>query len=746
MYAVSVFFLRAAVLATIATTALAQPLRTEPMRGLNNEVLRFHALAQNGTADTAAQLAIERRAAVLAGLIESDPAAAISFAFPAELLVGLAERFPQAAARLETQGTWAGTIESFVLDSPNGEHRTRHVLRTGDGDLELFFAGDAPEAQTCGRAVVVQGVRLESRVAVTFSAAGATATTTTGCTVTGDQKTAVLLVTFPGLTPPAAVTPQAMSDAFFGTTGRSLDNYWREASYGKTSASGAVYGWFTLPSSYSCTTTDALRDAAITAAAGAGVNFQNYTRLFLVVPDMGCGWSGAASLGCATLNSPSGSFTATTTYLNWNALSTRDSTVALAAHEGGHNLGLAHANSRAFGTEALGPVGSTGVLTEYADGFSAMSNGGLGHYAASQKADVLGWLTGPNVQTVQSSGTWTLQPLETATAGAQALKVLRGTGGSSYVWVEYRQPIGNYDNSYYLAPDVAQWYTWANQVFTGALIHYVDSTTGVQSHLLDFTPTSANGFYDPALAAGQTWTDPYSNLSITVQSATASGLTVAVNYGAPTANCVPAAPGVTLSPVSPSVYSGSSVSYTMTVANQDSAACPASTFTLASVQPTGWLGQLSSPSVSLSPGGIASVTLTEGVPSGTTPGTYALSASAANGSYQASAPANASVVAPPSLTDTTAVSATTVSVRQTVAVTSTVMYGTSPVAGVSVAFKLTKADGSKVSGSATTDSKGKAVWSYKVTSKDAKGSATVSSTVTYQSQTVTSNSASFQIQ
>lgn len=746
MYAVSVFFLRATALAMIATTAFAQPPRPERMRELNNEVLQFHSLRQGGLADKAASVAIARRAEAMAGLIRRDPAAALAFAFSPDLLADLAGKFPDSAQLLESQGAWNGTMESFVLDGPDGSHRTRHVLRTGAGDLELYFAREEPAAQTCGRAVSVQGVRLDGQVAVSMTAATAPAATTTGCTVTGDQKTVVLLVTFPGVTPPAAVTPQAMTDAFFGATGRSLDNYWREVSYGKTSASGSVYGWFTLSSAYSCTTTDALRDAAIAAASAAGVNFQNYTRVFLVVPDMGCGWSGAASLGCASLTSPTGSFTATTTFLNWSALTSRDNTVALAAHEGGHNLGLAHANSRAFGTEALGSPGTAGALTEYSDGFSVMSNGGLGHYPASQKAEVLNWFGTGNVQTVQNSGVWTLQPFEAATTGVQALKILRGTGGSAYLWLEYRQPIGNYDNSYYMAPDVAQWYTWANQIFTGALIHYSDSTTGVQTHLLDFTPTSANGFYDPALAAGQTWTDPYTNLSITVQSATASGLTVAVNYGSTTSNCQPAAPGVTLAPTSPSVYSGSSVGYTMSVTNRDSTACPASTFTLASAQPAGWVGQLSAPSVSLNPGGSASVTLTEAVPTGTVAGTYSLSATAANGGYQATAPANASVVTPPALTDSTTVSGASFTARQTVSVSSTVLYGTTPVSGVSVAFKLTKANGSNVSGAATTDSTGKAVWAYKVSSKDAKGTASVYSTVTYQSQTVNSNTATFQIQ
>src|SRR5262249_50229748 len=156
-----------------------------------------------------------------------------------------------------------------------------------------------------------------------------------------------------------------------------------------------------------------------------------------------------------------------------------------------------------------------------------MSDGGMGHYAAPHKVEELGWIGPANYQVVQSSGTWTLQPYEAAPTGLQVLKIQRGTGLNAWLWVEYRQPIGNYDITYVRDPASTP---WGNQVFSGALIHYEDSFATYYTHLLDFTPTSAYVFYDPALAAGQTWVDPYTSLSITVQSATATGLTVKVSY------------------------------------------------------------------------------------------------------------------------------------------------------------------------------------------------------------------------
>src|SRR5262249_44863831 len=58
------------------------------------------------------------------------------------------------------------------------------------------------------------------------------------CSTMGVQKTIVILATFPGVTPPPALTPQSVSDMFFATTMPSLASYWQEASYGSTTAAG----------------------------------------------------------------------------------------------------------------------------------------------------------------------------------------------------------------------------------------------------------------------------------------------------------------------------------------------------------------------------------------------------------------------------------------------------------------------------------------------------------------------------
>ena len=108
---------------------------------------------------------------------------------------------------------------------------------------------------------------------------------------------------------------------------------------------------------------------------------------------------------------------------------------------------------------------------------------------------------------VESSGTYTIQNYEGRPAGVKALKVRRGTGNDAWLWIESRQNTGIYSSPL------------NSSLFSGALIHYQDSTTGNKSHLLDFTPGTTRS-RDAALPAGQTWTDPYSNVSVTVNSVT----------------------------------------------------------------------------------------------------------------------------------------------------------------------------------------------------------------------------------
>ena len=744
-----------------------QPTGGAQLRGLNDQLLRIHGQMQQISPDRwqplreEASPVIAQRFAALSAMIQQNPTEALSFAFSPELAADLAAKFPGSVSSLETNGTWRGPVERWAFDSADWKS-SREVLqmKIGQQIFEVHFAGLEPAGLKSGDVLQVTGVQVGNLLAAPggtvespelmtrtpgshrnqtasidrrFPTMATTSTSTTSaCSNTGVQNTAMLLVTFPGVTLPSTVTAQSLDSIFFGTADHSMNGYLQETSYGQTWAAGNVFGPYTLTGTYtSCTDVSGpVFNDAIAAATASGVNLNNYSRVFLVFPDVfGCGWAGYAYVGGCSITSSSGAFNASTAFIAAGAISSNDAGVDLASHEIGHNFGIGHAQLRAYSTQALGALTDAGTLTEYGDHFSVMSAGNLGHFAAPHK-QMLGWIDTTQYQTVTTSGTYTISPLETNLAGVKALQVQRGGGNTGYyVWVEYRQPIGYDSTLSSINP----------QVFGGALIHYQDSTTVNRTQLLDYT-APATYYNNPDLAPGSTWTDPYSNLAITVLSATASGLTVNINYGS--MPCTPANPTVSLSPSDPTVYPGQSASYTVSVIDNDTSGCPASTFVLSSAQPSWFPVSLSATALTFGPGQSGTVTLAVAVPTGTAPATYPLSAIAVNGTYAGSASANITVATAPVLTDSLSVPISTYVRGQTVSMTATVMNGTAPVSGASVAFTLTKANGRNLTGKSTTGSTGKATWSYTLRKNDPAGSYSAVS----QTQTVNSNTVALTVQ
>jgi M6 family metalloprotease-like protein len=422
---------------------------------------------------------------------------------------------------VETAGAWQGELELRVEeDFTEGNTRTRYLLRDTDTELEVFPVAPG-SLRTCQPNVTVNGLRMGGEIAassITVQPA------LTSCTTTGVQNTAVILVNFASTPLPANVTPSFVQNAFFGQ--RSIDAYWREASYNRMSSAGSVFGPYTI-ADVSCGSTGAIRSAAL-AAADSAVDFRNFRRIFIVHPRSGDCAIGVGTLGCSTLSSADGAFVASTAWLRADYLTTTDRVISVGVHEGGHGMGLLHSSTMDYGSTALGAPGSAGTFNEYWDVFSAMglsytygSTVLIGHFPSIQKA-TLGWLTSDtDYQTVTSSGTFTVAPYEGTSVGTKALR-LRRPGTNKWIWIEFRQPIGSFDPSLGV---------YSSTIFNGALIHSEDPNDAHagQTLLLDFTPSGTpNNFADSPLVTGQTWTDPYSALSISIGNIGAAGLSVTV--------------------------------------------------------------------------------------------------------------------------------------------------------------------------------------------------------------------------
>jgi hypothetical protein len=646
-------------LALTAIGVLAQTTaQSERVRELNAQVLQLQAAVQTAKSSQQAVLAGERssvfdqRLNALTMLIEQDPGQALRLAFPPDLLEELAAAFPQQKAKLESHGQWQGPVEYFILDGANPKFIAR--MRTGNEDVLLHFAsGQAPNSKS--RDVLsVRGVRAGDRIAVhavEMSPMLAEASNLVHCSSVGDQKIAVILVEFENSKLPSSLNASRVRSILLGnsaggpssTPDWSVDDFWQQNSGGKTrvkrTGTGAltVVGPYNLGAGIGCDQQFTLFRVA-TRAANKDLNYKNFSRLLIVHPtDASCSVD-ASSLGCTSTlgcaaDGADGACGHSWGFLQADHLRNRELGVSLTAHSLGHQLGLGHGSGADFGDDPLGPLDEPpGVVNEYGDLFSAMGAGWkIGFYSAQHAIDTLGWFE-KNKQylDVFSSGAHSIEWLGKPGGGIKALKIQRGPqnfAGRPSIFLEFRQNKGIYDST--LSP----------QVWSGGLLHY-SPDNDEKSFLLDFTPQSAGGFEDPALAVGKTWADPYSNLTLKVDSIVNDMLNVTVTYGPE--RCVNVAPVVKIEPLQRWGRIGQAVSYTVTVTNWDAPECT-STFALSSSRTSdGWAGTFQPQMLTIDAGASASSIFTVTPPPDAAGATHHIGVTATNTANDASSGDNAS--------------------------------------------------------------------------------------------------------
>ncbi len=490
--------------------------------------------------------ALKARETSLVRVARQDPGSVARLKLEESVIAAIRGLGDNAAQLLEIAGTWSGTMEAIVEDDfAHGSSRMRWRIRTADGPIEMFFPkGHRGRQIRSGARIAITGTKAGKYIAVESLSELTAASQPPECTAVGPQNIAVIIVTSPSYPtfPAPGWNAASVQQLFFGTSGVSLNTFWQEASYGKATATGKVFGPYALASDYNCDDQPDLAAAALKAASASN-DLSGFKRIAYVFPvPQGCNYGGSAAVGCVaavTMNAffPVFSVNLPQTY------------IGIVAHEEGHNLGLDHANSDDYGTVSVGALDDPGLDTEYGDPFSVMGspNGSestwnaqpiMGQYSADQKSLILRWLTLPDYLPVRTSGMFTLAPYESG-SGIRALRILRDAASSSWLWAEYRQPLGLIDSTLSLIPNYQP-----TNVFQGALIHYEDPLLdSLHSHLLDFNPVAApNSFYTPVLLSGQSWSDPYSLLTLTAGPAAATGLPITVNYDQPCATLRSSAP------------------------------------------------------------------------------------------------------------------------------------------------------------------------------------------------------------
>lgn len=460
-----------------------------------------------------------------------------------------------AAKHVAPGSTWTGQLVADIHEHAHGSS-TRYYLHRRDGNIALSVPGDLQLGRWIGKEVTLRGFGTDARIDVVDVAAApkrspslakAGAAAPLECTTVGEQKAAVILMNQPGAPFQLGRFPaQYWRDTFFSASPPSVNSFLVETSSGQASLSGEVFGPFDFDRVYENTETDRALEAAIDAARAAGVDLSPYNRFAAVFTGS---YTGAlAGYGCmAADDRVPHEYSRMVITLQPDAPAGVVDFAGIAAHELGHNFELTHANSADFGSTPLGALdydarnfndgfegkpGSWALVQEYGDPFSVMGTAALRSFAARDEL-ALGWMPQAARQEVMDSGDFQLSPLQ-RDEGLRTIRVLREPSNSSWLWLEYRQPIGVYDSDLSKLPQAT--------IFQGAYVRYEDAAQltsgGVTAPLkaLHFSPVEApNSYTHGTMISGQSWSDPGTPLRLEVNRRDASGLSVSAYYEKPCA-------------------------------------------------------------------------------------------------------------------------------------------------------------------------------------------------------------------
>ncbi|WP_372379124.1 Ig-like domain-containing protein [Vibrio natriegens] len=560
----------------------------------------------------------EERQQLLTELVKSSPASVASVAITTEEQQGMPKEVKKL---LEQEQVLEGELEVFYEDyEDHSKSRLHHVLKTADGSVEVHtdnvnikslqsglkvrargwkFAGSEESTES-----LVLGDEQDTLTVLAQDSTGTSSETSVSSTALsntfGEQRTLVLLVNFQDNTA-QPWTVEETRDMVFGQ----VNEFYKENSFGQTWLSGDVHDYNTLPiDTTTCNSSDIYRYGRL-AAEEDGVDLSQYSRLVFLFPEISsCGWIGKGTLGGSQSRAwINGSFTVNTI-----------------GHELGHNFGVHHAKQLDCGADV---IGDNCVSITYGDTMDIMGKDGVeGHFSAHNK-ELLGWL-GSNsneIVTVETDGSYLLEPYESVPNGtAKSLKIKRGTdpetGATLWYYLEYRQPLG-FDS-----------FLDGKEGITNGIVFRIATGDDILSNeLLDMTPSSAfRDMEDSSLAVGSSYTDVEAGITITTEWADSSGASVHVSFSQST--CTTTAPGIIVSPIDNSAAAGNTVSYDVTVTNNDTEGCSAVDYSISANALSGW--STTESTVNLEPGASTTTTVNVTSPETADAGVYDVTFTAMN--------------------------------------------------------------------------------------------------------------------
>ncbi|MGH1344955.1 MAG: Ig-like domain-containing protein [Nannocystales bacterium] len=242
----------------------------------------------------------------------------------------------------------------------------------------------------------------------------------------GPRRIATILLTWEG----AGGIGNGVAEQDMYTGERSTNVFYAENSYGRETMAGRVFGPYTIDEPPSCNST-AIANAGLQVFAERGHREDDWRQIMFYFPGLdGCGWSGLASVG--SVEAP-----AKNSWYNGSF------GCVVRNQELGHNYGMGHSHAYQNCPEGVVFDADACEHEEYGDPYDPMG-GGCRHINAVQKG-FMGWLEGCNYVDGSQSGVYNVSPLELPCNGTQALRV--PTTDGRWYYLEYRQPIGQFDGS-----------------------------------------------------------------------------------------------------------------------------------------------------------------------------------------------------------------------------------------------------------------------------------------------------------
>lgn len=631
------------------TNIAAQQLTTQ-VRAIGNALMQGRARGSD-VAPSLDSLSESRRAALL-DLAHSDPQALAGLLLPDNELRALNS---VAGSAVEKRVMLRGTYTLWHRDNANGQSAVTAQVVTSSGPVDLVYTGGQAPSIHPGTPVSVSAYQLDNQTAVAYAAGGTNTSTSTGSTGSttplGQLNVAVIVGNFSNST--TSLDPNVARTAFTGSPGSDVDSWYASASYGKSSLNPSFFGPYTIADTTTSGSCPSMSTAAnhLMSAATHDLTYSQFQRIVLVLNCSGYGAS--TNIGQTQVGTPQGTITGDLIEMDSSFLGDKYGYV----HELAHNLGNMHAAFYVCDPSAfVAPTrfGENCNSSEYGNEFDALGatikSPRATPFLDPYHANNAGWFGNGNYVSVTAPGTYTykLLPYETAATGALALNIPRGSSGTAFT-LEYRQPV-SFDS--WMASSDTSYCGGQCTATQGPMIQFVDQQSGTgggsDTQAIDTTPNSiqSSSYYsvsdnrDGALLPGKTFTDPEYGISITTQSADATGATIKVTVPSAAA-CTRAAPSVKLvSPATQSTTPGQSLSYTVTVTDNDSSACPADEFKYlggkldgyTSAGTRGTFTATGAPDVfSLSPGGSTNVTVSLSPDATVVDGAYTFQSSPAGG-------------------------------------------------------------------------------------------------------------------